>query len=214
MNTDRLIMVDPLDVHARLRKLGLRASDLTDAMLAGASAMTTCMENHPPIYSGLKFWAETVRALRDRKLEDGWNRDDSGNYSTVVNAGRTIQIAVARGDEWTGRAEAPSGRPSTRHPKGVATQRVVEANQLSLFDPVPVPDNDQAGAPLITWVLLHYRDQHALRCELSTPTAITPHGFVEEWNERIIIDEIHFGNINIPMDESPVEPDVLVRRRE
>ena len=143
MNTDRLIMVDPLDVHARLRKLGLRASDLTDAMLAGASAMTTCMENHPPIYSGLKFWAETVRALRDRKLEDGWNRDDSGNYSTVVNAGRTIQIAVARGDEWTGRAEAPSGRPSTRHPKGVATQRVVEANQLSLFDPVPVPDNDQ-----------------------------------------------------------------------
>ena len=216
MSAKKYIIADPLDVSARLRELGLTAGDLTDALLVGASATALCTKNHPPIYGGITFWAESVWALRDRKMRDGWSRSDAKNYSTVIDAAGEIQVAVARGDEWTGRVEAPDGRPSTQHRKGVATQRAVETNhqQLSLFDQITDSVSDDSETPLITWVLLHHRDQHKIRCELSTPTAITSAGFVEEWVERLILSEIdlHGTSISLP-DEPPVEPDVLVRRR-
>ena len=215
MSAERHVVDDPLSVRARLQELGLEATNLTGSLLDGASAMALCTGNHPPIYGGLTFWAETVRALRDRKMHDGWSRSDARNYSTIVNPERTIQVAVARGDEWTGRVDAPFGKPSTQHKKGVATQRAVETNyQLSLFDQVPDSAPDEPDAPLTTWVLLHHRRQHIIRCELSTPTAITSAGYVEEWVERLILSEIDLDETKISLpDEPPVEPDVLVRRR-
>ena len=216
MSKPHIVVADPLDVLARLRALGLTTSDLTGALRDAASAMALCTENHPPIYGGLTFWAESVRSLRERKLQDGWSRNDAWNYSTVVNTAVGIQVAVARGDEWTGDLNSPDGKPSTKHRKGVATLRAVETNhqQLDLFDRIPDTTNDEGDSPLITWVLLHYRAGQTIRCELSTPTAITSAGFVEAWQERLILDNIDLEGTSIRLpDDQPVERDVLVRRR-
>src|SRR6476469_7525110 len=101
------------------------------------------------------------------------------------------RIAIARGDEWTGMETVPDGKPSTQHAKGTATQLAVETNrQYSLFDDIPVADTDGIDIPMATWVLLHFRDQHKIRCELSLPSAINKSGFVEAWTTRIILTEI------------------------
>jgi hypothetical protein len=210
------LVVDPLDVHARLAELGLTAGELTGALLAGASVMAlNSVLNYPPVYGGFSFWAESVKALRDTKMGHGWSRSDARNFSTVLNPERTIQIAIARGDEWTGREKAPDGKPSTQHKKGSTTQLAVEVNhQLSLFDSLPVPEVEATDQPLTTLVLLHFRDRHKIRCELSHPTAINRSGYVEQWAERIILSEIDLDGSRISLpDEPPVEPDVLVRRR-
>src|SRR5689334_7961540 len=99
--------------------------------------MALCTANHPPIFGSLSFWAEAVKALRDIKGKQKWKRSDARNYSTVVNPDETLQVAIARGDEWTGKADAPDGSPSTSHKKGHATKRAVAANlQISLFDEI------------------------------------------------------------------------------
>ncbi len=215
MSAATKLVVDPLEVHVRLRALGLEEEELTGSLLGGASAMALCTTNHPPIYGGLTFWAESVRGLRDRKMQNGWTRSDARNYSTIVSPDRSIQIAIARGDEWTGREKAPDGKPSTQNKKGSATQLAVEVNQqISLFDQIPEFDADTTDAPMTTWVLLHYREKHNIRCELSQPTGINKSGYVEEWAERIILSGIDLDPTRISLpDEPPVAPDVLVRRR-
>jgi hypothetical protein len=211
-----LIVIDPLDVHARLAQLGLKKNELTGSLRAGASALALCYNtNHPPVFGGFSFWAESVKALRDFKHEDGWMKSDARNYSTVVSPDRTMQIAIARGDEWTGREDAPDGRPSTQHRKGTATQLAVEANhQLSLFDELLAPLRELPDGAIVTWVLLHYLKGHRIKCELSHPTIINSSGFVEAWAERIILadEELDPAKMALP-DEPPVAAEVLVRRR-
>jgi hypothetical protein len=207
------VVVEPLSVRVRLRELGLKAEDLTGALMDGASAMALCDENHPPIYPGLSFWAESVRGLRSRKNLDGWVRNDARNYSTVVNAERTTQIAIARGDEWTGIERVPDGKPSTQHKKGPSTQQAVASNQFTLFDRLPEPESEAENS-LTTWVLLHFRESNKIRCELSQPTSINKSGFVEKWAERIILSVLDLDTTKIKLpDDEPVQPDVQVKRR-
>lgn len=216
MSAEPRLVVDPLEVHARLRELGLIEEDLSEPLLAGASALALSLgTNHPPMFPGLNFWAEAVRCLRDRKMAEYWSKSDAKNYATVISPDRTMQIAVARGDEWTGRENAPEGRPSTQHKKGSVTQLAVEKNhQLSLFDTLPTPDVTMPDAAIVTWVLLHFRDRGRIRAELSRPTIINQSGFVEEWAERLILNPINLDPTRIVLpDDQPVEPDVLVRRR-
>jgi hypothetical protein len=179
--------------------------------------MALCFNtNHPPIFPSLSFWAEAVKVFRDRKMDEGWTKSDARNYSTIISPDRALQIAIARGDEWTGREVAPDGKPSTQHKKGTVTQMAVEVNrQLALqFDVLPVPEPDLADSAMVTWVLLHYREKHTIRCELSHPTAINKSGFVEGWAERIIIQGIDLDPTKMSLpDEPPVDPEVPVRRR-
>src|SRR5438105_2012384 len=105
MSAEPKVFVESVEKRPRLAALGLSEDELTDALVAGASALAICTRNHPPIFPGLSFWAESVRALRDSKMADGWTRNDARNYSTVVNPDRTMQIAIARGDDWTGKTD-------------------------------------------------------------------------------------------------------------
>lgn len=196
-----------LTVRAALREIDLTPAVLQEALKAGLAAVALCTANHPPGYRGIVMWAEAIASLGEQLAPEGWHRDDRENYSTVLHNGGTLGIAVAAGTADTGRA---NGQPSTRHAKGPVTHQVVERNAFLPFD--HLPENLDALTPPI-WLLLHYRDDGALRSELSFPVAIDESGYVTAWGTRLILSPIELEPTTLHLDEEPVLPDVVIKRR-
>lgn len=207
-----ILRVEARDVHGRLSDLGVTEQGLSDAVRRGYLAYSNCTANHPPLIPGIWAWGETVRALREYLLPLGWTRSDEDNYSLVINPSGEIAIAVATGDEETGRAEAS---PSTKAPKGPNTIDAIAANQLQLnlfaeSPPFPAPArSSDARDEKVTWILLIYRATSEVRCELSLPSSIGTDGRIDGWRERILLG-------SIPLDSEFVEvarpalPDITV----
>lgn len=156
------------DVDARLRELGLSQAVLTGALEAGLAAMALCTTNHPPNFGGTTLWAEAVRWLREILIPEGWRRDNSYNFPTIVRGDGKIAIAVAAGDEATGSAD---GHPSTRYERGSVLVGKVEVNEHLPFDHLPVGFGDaDPSAPEATWLLLHYRTREEIAVSFPSPS--------------------------------------------
>ncbi|ULA59814.1 MAG: hypothetical protein LZF60_160144 [Nitrospira sp.] len=209
----------PDDVHARLLTLNLEEAHLLDAVHQGYVAFISCTENHPPVTRGVWSWGETVRALRDRLLPQGWTRSDNKNYSTVIHPSGRLAIAVATGDEGTG---CPEVQPSTKSPKGSSTLDAVSINQqLNLFmAEASSPTLQQIEEQLdekATWILLVHRSAAEVRCELSLPSSMGPGGFINGWQERILLRSIPLDDVVVEVEPSTgpeIHIDVLRRAAE
>jgi hypothetical protein len=208
-----LVVSAPVEVAHRLEQLGLSVDLLHESIMFGEGYRNSCTINDPPMLPGLLGWGRTMRGIRERLIPHypDWRRSDVGNYSTVVNDAKHIAIAVATGDENTGRA----GRaPKTKHPKGPATMDAVRRNvaQLELFDrpPVQPPENSQD----LTWLLLIASSEEGVFGELSLPDFVGPDDRVEQWNERIILGKIHSddGPARGTVESAP-DIEVEVKRR-
>lgn len=183
--------IDPVEVDNRLSELGLEEPPLTDVVRRGYVAFASCTPNDPPQYPGLHAWAIMVRGLREYLLP-AWSRSNEKNYSLVVNAEGTVAIAVATGDEATGRRGVT---PSTKGSKGPSTFEAVATNQTQLnlfeFPPfIPAETQTESDEKRMTWILLVHRAQGEVRCELSLPTSMGADGRVDGWQERIILGSI------------------------
>lgn len=213
-----LTQTDAGDV--RLAQLGLRHAPIVDAVKRGYVAFISSTPNDPPLFPGFAAWAMVVRALREYLLPEGWQRSDENNYSLVVNGVGTVAIAVATGDDGTGRADE---HPTTKSSKGPSTLEAVTSNQLKLdlgFEPAELP---QPARPATkeqqreTWILLVHRAQGEVRCELSLPTSMGPDGRVDGWQERIILGAIPTDPdiFSVARPSTPDQPDieVAVKRR-
>ncbi len=204
---------EPNDVASCLAQLGLEESKLSEVVKRGYLAFASCTANDPPLYPGFNAWAVTVRALREYLLPAGWERSNENNYSLVINPTGTVAIAVATGDEGTGRSTAA---PMTRSSKGPSTAEAVTSNQLQLdliFPPVTVPPLPAVDdAQRMTWILLVHRGQGEVRCELSLPTSMGPDGRVDGWQERIILGAIPTDPdiVEIVPPSPPDQPDINV----
>lgn len=191
--------VDASEVHARLDALGLEEAQLADIVKRGYLAFISCTPNHPPLYPGFSAWATMVCGLREYLLPE-WERSDENNYSLVINPARNVAIAVATGDDGTGRRDAV---PTTKSSKGPSTVGAVTSNQMQLelpyvFPPIAAPARPaSADEQRMTWILLVHRAQGEVRCELSLPTSMGTDGRVDGWRERIILNAI------------PTDPEVL-----
>lgn len=206
MQTD----IENASVEERLSQLGVEESALVEIVRRGYLAFASCTPNDPPLYPGFSAWASMVRGLREYLLPE-WERSDENNYSLVINPEGTVAIAVATGDENTGRVEA---MPTTKSSKGPSTVEVVTSNQSQLelpyFPPVPAPA--RAGEEQrMTWILLAHRAQGEVRCELSLPTSMGVDGRVDGWRERIILKSIPTDPeaLEIPAPQ-PNQPDIDV----
>lgn len=182
------------DIDSRLTQLGLEESKLADIVRRGYLAFASCTPNDPPLYPGFSAWASMVRGLREYLLPE-WERCDENNYSLVVNPTGTMAIAVATGDDATGR---PDTAPTTKSSKGPSTIEAVTSNQMQLelpyvFDSAPdlastrPEDTDEQR---MTWIFLVHRARGEVRCELSLPTSMGSDGRVDGWRERIILKAI------------------------
>lgn len=171
----------------RLENLGLSSDLLTDAILVGEAARTSCTANDPPILPGLMAWGRTLRALAERLAEKGWTRRDAGNFSTVNDPRLNIAIVVATGDEATGLRGAI---PRTKYPKGPNTVKAIDQNiqQLQLFK--ELEDDPREGPAALTWILLIARVGNEVRAELSLPDSIGTDDRVEGWRERLILEPV------------------------
>ena len=184
--------VDASDVKARLAELGLGETELAETVRRGYIAFASCTPNDPPFFPGFSAWATMVRGLREYLLPD-WERSDENNYSLVINPAGTVAIAVATGDDATGK---PDAVPTTKSSKGPSTVEAVTSNQIQLelpyvFPPVAAPARP-AGTDeqRMTWILLVHRAIGEVRCELSLPTSMGTDGRVDGWRERIILSAI------------------------
>jgi hypothetical protein len=121
------IRQEPGDVKQRLAELSLDADSLKKTVQRGQLAFISCTANHPPQFPGMAAWAETVRALREYVIPLNWQRSNDNNYALTVSPDGRMAIAVATGNESTGKADAV---PSTNAPKGPSTSGAVATNQL------------------------------------------------------------------------------------
>lgn len=204
------------EVVGRLNELGLKMGPLCDAVRRGYIASADCTDNHPPLVRGILGWGEIVVALRESLLAEGWTRSDENNYSIVISPDRRVAIAVATGDEATGN---PKLFATTRSLKGPHTIAAVVYNQLQQsLDLFPAPRIQERVEAVqesrSTYLLLVYRAENELRCELSLPDQISDEGRINGWRERIILNPI-------PLDGEPMEVtppsqpdlDIQIKRR-
>lgn len=206
-----VIRVESWDVRNRLVELGLEEERLRDVVQRGYLAYITCTANHPPLIPAIWAWGETVRALREYVLPNHWWRSDENNYSVVVDPAGRVAIAVATGDDGTGRADAS---PSTKAPKGPSTIDAVTANQLQLgfMDPDPLPAPEKPADPSdkrVTWVLLIHRAMNEVRCELSLPSSMAPDGHIDGWRERILLGSVPLDGELVEV-VPPTSPDITI----
>lgn len=197
------ILQEPMEVADRLAQLGLTVHVLRDAVAMGEAARNSCTPNDPAIAPGLFAWARTTRGLRDGLALADWRRGSDGGLETVVSPDSKLAIAVATGDDATGRIGAT---PKTKYSKGPTTAAAIQQNQLSFFfatrEPI-VPGPGSAGR--VTWLLLITRGTDEVRCELSLPSAIREDGKIESWSERIILEPVGLDRepTVTPADQEP-----------
>jgi len=149
----------------------------------------------------------------------GWERSDENNYSLVISPDGSVAIAVATGDDATGRTDV---QPATKSSKGPSTAEAVSSNQLQLdfgFPPIELQTTRSTVSeePRMTWMLLVHRAVGEVRAELSLPDAMGVDGRVDSWRERIILGAIptdpHALEITPPTPPDQPDVDVDVKRK-
>ena len=199
----------------RLFRLGLSSPTLWEALEFGYGHAAACTEHDPRVGKGVLTWTKINRGLRDHLIPMGWSKENPKNYEMTIHPEGHLAIVIARGNLSTGIADQT---PMTRARKGPITQQIIQANQLSFADLSPEWDYDNRKRE--TWILLHHLDPNGpvLRAELSLPSAMNRDGNVNEWKERIILQENDdFSRLatRIPTSDSIVGDtiDVPVRTR-
>ena len=194
----------PMEAETKLGSLDLDSETLWRAISFGQTYVADATSHDPPSSVGITAWGKTVRMLRDLLAPEGWTAENHQNYPTVHPSGR-LAVAVAAGDEQTG-----LDSPETRAPKGIWTTRIIDANrrQLSFAQLSP----EWANPSRQTWILLYYADiqNEELSAELSLPVGMNEEGYVDEWQERIILPQL--GELDVDIEgEDEIDVPVVMK---
>jgi hypothetical protein len=207
----------PFEVRSRLDSLELTEELLQQAARRGLAAAHATTEHHPRQSAGYYLWSEAIAGLREANSLRGWHSEDDQNLPYTVNESRTIRIAVATGDDATGRKDQT---PCTNSKKGPRTVTAVANNkqQYELWPGIEItPEtlkNVTGSMGCTTWLLLIHRDIQAeeIYCELSRPVEMNEEGKVSEWAERIILASTPFtGPKSGVVPDVPKSPEIDMR---
>jgi hypothetical protein len=208
---ERIARVEPGEIDDRLATLDLTREQLMDVVMACVAARVDCTENDPPSAPGLMTWKTGTRRFREILRPHGWEKDDTANFSTIVNHKRRLRIAMLNSDDGAGDVKK---LPRARSKKGVNAERVVDNNFQMVFPGFETPDEIAAAlqqsvfADYSTWYLAVYIEGDRVCAELSLPVAFASGNFTD-WKERIIL--IPSGVWNHPLfDEDDLGPDVTI----
>jgi hypothetical protein len=209
--------------EARLDALGLKLDYFYEALRAGEQARRLVTKNDPVNAAGTQDYFGRVRVLREQLIEkEHWARGELDGLPLVVNPDRTMAIGVVLGDSKTGWAGLH--HPHSKRAIGEAKIGLVAQNgqQQVLFRRPLVADEVDLEAEdlfkLKTWFFLTYRRQAKDRAvvvssELSFPSAVSPTGRVERWDDRIPFPDLAFENVTPRNDDGGGEYVVEVGER-
>lgn len=215
MSTEETSGAEVSDASGLYSEFGIHDSEIQDIVLQGLHARVGCSPHHPRTFPGLLQWAETVRALRDRTVPNGWSTRDVKNFPLSMHPSGKVAIAVQTGDHDTG---VRSGTPSNRTPKGSTTEGAIAVNQqqLGLFDSfLPLPSPEESGNDFVMWVLLYHVSPYELRFELSLPSKMVG-GKIRSWQKRFVFQSIRFDELNIDIgddNDDGSDIDIAIERR-
>lgn len=195
----------PSNVAARLAELGLKEELLWEALRQANLYRVRTTDHHPRLYRYQVMTAETIAALRDLLVPEGWQKLDEGQYELTLHPNGMMAIAVASGDDNVAQVERT---PSNKSPKGRHTVAAVASNrQADMFaDLLPVKEGD-TGILRDTWVLLHRVTKDGIHSELSRPTEISDDGMIASWSERILLGKIELDGDPVQI-VAPDQPDI------
>ena len=188
------------EADVRLAQLGpgLTQAILVRAVEHGQDYATEFSSNDPPVSKGITVWGKVHRSLRDDVVPFGWSRKDKRGFASVLSPDGLMEVVVGAGDSNTG---IRSAIPQLRCSKGVMTIEAVGNAQRSFAHVDSAWSNH---VPRQTWLLLYFYDDMAddLRAELSLPTSLGADGYVEDWEERIILSAIGHVKIGVQRADS------------
>lgn len=208
------VRVEDFDRDARLEELGLSRSVLLEVVDACVAAEGDCTPNDPPMAKGLKVYFAGVRRLRELLCPAGWEKDDRGGFSTVINHERRIRLAFMNADDGTCVVGA---QPTNRSRKGPNSERAATTNQVLLpgveWPTIRVDGTRPADGAYATWHLCVHISQEVARAELTLQSEFTA-GYFTDCRERIFLTtDGEWGDSAAPDDDLGPDIEVEVRRK-
>lgn len=207
------------DVERRLADLDLTRLVLIDIVKACVGGSGGCTENDPPNARGFESYRHGTRRARELLRGDGWEKDDSGNFCSVVNHKRRFKLVVMNADDGAG---LPGRVPQNRCKKGPNSERAATVNQASLFAPEEAPLPSLDGQPpgvhgYTTWHLCVYISPETVRAELSLLNDFQGGYFTGFFEKIIVLGEGDWNLVNIfndpDQDDGAQEFTVEVKRK-
>jgi hypothetical protein len=190
-----IVVTKPHEVANELERIGLSSEQVLEIVHAMAGAKADATENDPPGAAGWSAWRMGIRRSREVTVHDvrfpDWERDETGQVSSVVNRKIGVRLLVSNTDDGTG-IDADDRFPQNRSKKGAATDRIVQCNQGAFefmeqaSNVVAFPKAADDAQGVTSWYVCVYADGEELRAELSCPVGIEG-GFFTGFSKRIII---------------------------
>jgi hypothetical protein len=209
---NNVVYKESWDTKRRLSELGLTREQLIDVVKASVAGRGDCTDNDPPSAPGWSSWRYGIRRLREIFRREGWDKDDTGQLSTIANHERRIKIAVCNTDDGTAIEDRI---PRNRSRKGVISERVTDRNATPYMFPEMEEDAARNTSDYLTWYLCIYIEDDRVRAELSCPSAFEA-GYFTRYSERIFIlngDDWKGLDFSERNEDSGPDFDVEVRRK-
>jgi hypothetical protein len=200
-----VVIDDPRTVADFLStRIKVTVADLHDALDAATADAATVTDNSPHPAFGWRMYEGIIKTLRESKVSE-WEAKRPDGLEVVRRRDNRVQITASAGNAATGIA---AGRPTCKHPRGSATAKAVDKNQLTYADIAP------EFKPIETWWLLWFvstasngeQRERRVRAELSLPTLVHE-GSIQRWRYRVLIGERSFGTVTtVPIPEPAPDP--------
>ncbi|MBF6236295.1 hypothetical protein IU474_04275 [Nocardia otitidiscaviarum] len=193
------IVIEPPDAPAYLAHMGIQVSDVIEAVAAGDTWAGNMTGNHFPVTAaGLARWIYVVGTVRERlSATKLWVPNDPKNRPISQRKDGSYTLSVVGGNEVTGRIDHPGG-PSAARKRGRATEEAVKNGAVPLITvealralqgTTSTHDSDlRKQPPSGNWFLVYYRDDDAVRVEVSLPRGFD-NGQFTGWIVRVILDD-------------------------
>ena len=212
-----ILRIEEWDRDARLAELGLSRDLLSEVVDACVAADGDCTANDPPMARGMKVYFAGVRRLRELLGPEGWEKDDTGGFSTVVNHDRRVRVAFMNTDNST--CDPAALLPINRSRKGPNSERAASVNQVLLPGIEWVSVRSDGSRPpaddYATWHMCVHIDGDRVRAELALLSGFEA-GYFTDCRERIfLISDGEWGGFSgsPPDDDIGPEIEIEVRRK-
>lgn len=204
----------PWEGHeAALRRNGMRADQLVEALGASNTERRLCRQRHcaksAPGYYAYNGMLSSLSLQMCNTQE--WDRVDPLSMPLLLNRDRRIAFTASSGDRFTG-LRIPGQRPRSKNPKGELTRELAKLNEIAntadgLFeaDSTPLHKLLTELEEFTFWLALVYYDKKKLevRCEVSQPSSFNSRGQIDDFYARIVLPPYSLDDDDFPEDEDP-----------